>query len=158
MNGGGGSYITREGAKRLQDELAGLRAKDRPKVVQEVADAAAQGDRSENAEYIYGKKKLREIDRRIHWLTKRLESITVVEARTGESPVVYFGAYVEVESEEGARSTYRVVGEDEIDLDAGHISWRSPMGRSLLKKRVGDVVVLTRPRGQVELTIVDIRY
>jgi transcription elongation factor GreB len=71
---------------------------------------------------------------------------------------VYFGAYVEVESEEGARSTYRVVGEDEIDLDAGHISWRSPMGRSLLKKRVGDVVVLTRPRGQVELTIVAIRY
>jgi transcription elongation factor GreB len=158
MSGSDGPYITREGAKRLQEELAALRGKHRPKIVQEVADAAAQGDRSENAEYIYGKKKLREIDRRIHWLTKRLESITVVDARIDATPVVYFGAYVEVESEEGARTTYRVVGEDEIDLDTGQISWCSPIGRSLLKKRVGDVVVLARPRGQVELTIVAIRY
>lgn len=151
-------YITREGATRLQDELARLLTTERSKVVVEVADAAAQGDRSENAEYIYGKKKLREIDRRIHWLTRRLESVTVVEPRTGPASIVYFGAYVEVDDEEGVRALYRIVGEDEIDLDLGHISWRSPIGRSLLKKRVGDAVVLTRPRGQAELTIVAIRY
>jgi transcription elongation factor GreB len=151
-------YITREGAKRLQEELAGLYATVRPKIVQEVADAAAQGDRSENAEYIYGKKKLREIDRRIHWLTKRLESITVVEPRQDAVGVVYFSAYVEVEDEDGARRVYRIVGEDEINLERGHVSWRSPIGRALLRKRTGDSVLLTRPVGQVELTIVDIRY
>src|SRR5579872_1119488 len=123
-----GHYITREGAKRLQEELARLRSRERPVVVQDVADAAAQGDRSENAEYIYGKKKLREIDRRIHWLTRRLESLTVVETRTESTDIVYFGAYVEIESEDGSRSSYRVVGEDEIDLDRGHVSWRSPLG------------------------------
>lgn len=151
-------YITREGATRLQRELAELWTGARPKIVAEVADAAAQGDRSENAEYIYGKKKLREIDRRIRWLTKRLESITVVESRTGPTSLVYFGAYVDVEDEEGAPATYRIVGEDEIDLEMGAISWRSPMGRSLLKKSVGDTVVFERPRGPAELTIVAIRY
>lgn len=106
------NYVTREGAKKLQNELAQLRSRQRPKVVQEVADAAAQGDRSENAEYIYGKRKLREIDRRIHWLTKRLESATVVEAREGAADQVFFGAFVEVEDEEGKRAKYRIVGED----------------------------------------------
>jgi transcription elongation factor GreB len=151
-------YITREGAKRLQKELSDLLWKLRPPVVQDVTDAAAQGDRSENAEYIYGKKKLREIDRRIHWLTKRLESATVVEPRTDGASVAFFGAFVEVENEEGARTTYRIVGEDEIDLDSGHISWRSPLGKSLLKRREGDVVVLRRPSGEVELTVVSVRY
>jgi transcription elongation factor GreB len=152
-----GVYITREGAKRLQDELARLLTVTRAKIVSEVADAAAQGDRSENAEYIYGKKKLREIDRRIHWLTKRLESVTVVPQRDA-SLVVYFGAYVEVEGEDGVRATYRIVGEDEIDLDLGAISWRSPLGRALLKKRVGDVVAVARPRGPTELTVIGVRY
>ncbi len=152
------NYITREGAKRLQAELGELRSKQRPKVVQEVADAAAQGDRSENAEYIYGKKKLREIDRRIHWLTKRLESAMVVEPRADALEVIFFGAYVEVEDEDGARATYRIVGEDEIDLDKGHISWRSPLGRSLLKRREGDSVSFRRPSGEVEFTVVSIRY
>jgi transcription elongation factor GreB len=154
-------YITREGAKKLQGELADLRSKQRPVIVREVADAAAQGDRSENAEYIYGKKKLREIDRRIHWLTKRLESATVVEPanpREGGVVMAFFGAYVEVEDEDGARATYRIVGEDEIDLDKGHISWRSPLGRSLLKRREGDAVVFRRPSGEVELVILSIRY
>jgi transcription elongation factor GreB len=151
-------YITREGARRLQDELARLRSSDRPKIVQEVADAAAQGDRSENAEYIYGKKKLREIDRRIHWLTKRLESITVVDPRAEGPEVVYFGAFVEVEDEDGARVTYRIVGEDEIDLGLRHVSWRSPIGRALLRRRAGDSVVLSRPNGAVELTILTVRY
>jgi transcription elongation factor GreB len=151
-------YLTREGARRLQGELADLLHKQRRVVVQDVADAAAQGDRSENAEYIYGKKKLREIDRRIHWLTKRLETATVVEPRTDGMKAAFFGAYVEVEDEDCVRSTYRIVGEDEIDLDKGHISWRSPLGHSLLKRREGDVVVLRRPNGEVELTIVSIRY
>jgi transcription elongation factor GreB len=152
------NYVTREGARRLQEELANLRSSQRPKIVQEVADAAAQGDRSENAEYIYGKRKLREIDRRIHWLTKRLESATVVEPRTDGVDAVFFGAYVEVEDEDGSRAAYRIVGEDEIDLEKGHISWRSPLGRSLLKKRSGDTVVLRRPSGEIELTILSVRY
>jgi transcription elongation factor GreB len=151
-------YITREGAKRLQKELSDLLWKIRPPVVQDVTDAAAQGDRSENAEYIYGKKKLREIDRRIHWLTKRLESATVVEPRTDGTRAAFFGAYVEIEEEDGTRSTYRIVGEDEIDLDKGHISWRSPLGRSLLKRSAGDAIILRRPSGEVELTIVSVRY
>ncbi len=151
-------YITREGAKRLQAELSDLLWKQRPPVVQDVTDAAAQGDRSENAEYIYGKKKLREIDRRIHWLTKRLESATVVEPRTDGVKAAFFGAYVEVEDEDCVRATYRIVGEDEIDTDKGHISWRSPLGRSLLKRREGDVVVFKRPNGEVELTVVSVRY
>lgn len=151
------NYITGEGARRLQDELATLLHRERPKVVQDVADAAAQGDRSENAEYIYGKKKLREIDRRIHWLTKRLESVMVVPPRT-DTDAVFFGARVEVEDEDGGRATYRIVGEDEIDLGRGDVSWRSPIGRALLKRREGDTVVLKRPSGDVELTVVSVRY
>jgi transcription elongation factor GreB len=177
MSDAGRNYITREGAKKLQEELADLLHKQRPKVVGEVADAAAQGDRSENAEYIYGKRKLREIDRRMHWLTKRLESATVVDPRlSGGDGVAFFGAFVEVEDELGTRTSYRIVGEDEIDLDKGHISWRSPLGRALLKKRAGDAVVFRRPdlrphpggvyaanrsgtAGlEVELTIVSVRY
>jgi transcription elongation factor GreB len=158
------NYITREGARKLQEELADLRTRQRPKIVQEVADAAAQGDRSENAEYIYGKRKLREIDRRMHWLTRRLESATVVEPRapTGQDgradDRVFFGAIVEVEDEDGTRATYRIVGEDEIDLKRGHISWRSPLGRVLLKRRMGDAVLFRRPSGEIELTIVRVRY
>jgi transcription elongation factor GreB len=182
------NYITREGAKKLQEEFVDLLQKQRPRVVQDVADAAAQGDRSENAEYIYGKRKLREIDRRIQWLTKRLESATVVEARGGNGSVppaagaaseagetsteaAFFGAFVEVEDENGARACYRIVGEDEIDTDRGHISWRSPLGRALLKKRAGDAVVFRRPAArpelhpsvpattlEVELTVVSVRY
>jgi len=150
------NYITRAGAKKLQEELANLR-KGRPKIVQDVADAAAQGDRSENAEYIYGKRKLREIDRRIHFLTKRLEAAQVVEPRENESKI-FFGATVEVEDEDGKRATYRIVGEDEIDLRLGHVSWKSPIGRALLKKEEGDVVMLRRPNGDVELSVVAVRY
>ena len=113
------NYITRDGAKKLQEELARLRSSDRPKVVQDVADAAAQGDRSENAEYIYGKRKLREIDRRIHFLTKRLELVEVVEPRKAGETRVFFGATVDIEDEDGKRATYRIVGEDEIDLSRG---------------------------------------
>jgi transcription elongation factor GreB len=151
------NYITPEGAKKLQEELGALRSKERPKVVTEVADAAAQGDRSENAEYIYGKKRLREIDRRMRFLTKRLESAVVVApGETRRDGKVFFGAIVEIEDEEGTRTRYQIVGEDEIDLSRGRVSWRSPIGRSLLKKEEGDTVILRRPSGEVELTIVSV--
>jgi len=153
------NYITPEGAKKLQGELVLLCSKERPQVVQEVSDAAAQGDRSENAEYIYGKKRLREIDRRIRFLTKRLDSAVVVGPREArQEGRVFFGAIVEIEDEEGARTSYQIVGEDEIDLTRGRVSWRSPIGKSLLKKEAGDTVILRRPSGEVELTIVSVTY
>jgi transcription elongation factor GreB len=154
-------YITRAGARRMQDELVQLRTKQRPKIVQDVADAAAQGDRSENAEYIYGKKKLREIDRRIHYLTKRLETATVVGPADREGSAtdrVFFGAVVAIEDEEGRAITYQIVGADEIDLARGLISYRSPLGRALLKRQVGDTVVFKKPSGEAELTITRITY
>jgi transcription elongation factor GreB len=152
------NYITPDGARRLSEELGNLRTVERPKTVQEVADAAAQGDRSENAEYIYGKRRLREIDRRMRYLTKRLESAVVVDPKTQKGDKIFFGATVEVEDEDGARRRYRIVGEDEIDSNAGRISWRSPVGRALLGKRVGDVITVRRPAGETELEIVSMRY
>ena len=154
-------YLTKEGAKRLSDELIELRTKKRPKIVQEVADAAAQGDRSENAEYIYGKKKLREIDRRMHFLLKRLDAAVVVDPKdrpANERSRVFFGAIVEVEDEDGKKATYQIVGEDEIDLKAGRISFRSPLGAALMKKKAGDTVTVRRPAGEVDLEILDVRY
>lgn len=152
------NYITPEGARRLSEELARLRSIERPKTVNEVSEAAAQGDRSENAEYIYGKKRLREIDRRMRHLTKRLESAMVIDPKTHRGDKVFFGATVDIEDEDGAKSTYMIVGEDESDSKTGRISWRSPVGRSLLGKRAGDVVVVRRPAGEVELEIVAVRY
>jgi transcription elongation factor GreB len=152
------AYITPSGARKLSEELARLRSVERPRVVQEVADAAAQGDRSENAEYIYGKKKLREIDRRMHFLTKRLEKAVVVDPAEQRGEKIFFGATVEVEEESGARHTYQIVGEDEIDSAVGRISWRSPVGRALLGKRAGDVVIVRRPAGEVEIEIITVRY
>lgn len=153
--------MTREGARKLQSEMVELRTKQRPKIVREVSEAAAQGDRSENAEYIYGKKKLREIDRRLHFLVKRLESATVVapsELPEGDRDRVFFGATVGVEDEDGKAATYQIVGEDEIDLTRGRISYKSPLARALLKRREGERVLLRKPSGEVELTIVSIRY
>ena len=152
------NYITPEGARRLSEELGRLRSVERPKTVQEVADAAAQGDRSENAEYIYGKKRLREIDRRMRYLTQRLERAVVVDPKAQRGNKVFFGATVEVEDEDGRRQTFRIVGEDEIDSNASRISWRSPVGRALLGKTVGDVITVRRPAGEVELEIVALRY
>jgi transcription elongation factor GreB len=152
------NYITPAGARKLSEELANLRSVERPRIVQEVADAAAQGERSENAEYIYGKKKLREIDRRMRYLTKRLESAVVVDPAQQRGDKVFFGATVEVEEESGARHAYQIIGEDEIDSKAGKISWRSPMGRALLGKRAGDVVLVHRPAGEVEIEILSVRY
>jgi len=152
------NYITPGGARRLSEELGRLRSTERPRIVQEVADAAAQGDRSENAEYIYGKKKLREIDRRMRHLTKRLADAVVVDPQKQQGDKVFFGATVELLDEQGARSTHQIVGEDEIDGGAGRISWRSPVGRALLGRKKGDVVIVRRPAGEIEIEIIAVRY
>jgi transcription elongation factor GreB len=154
-----GRYITRKGAERLHAELLRLLNEERPKVTAEVSAAAAQGDRSENAEYIYGKKRLREIDRRIHFLQRRLDTCTVVvPSEQRDSSRVYFGATVVLEDEDGRRTTYQLVGADEIDTKGGRISVESPVGLALLGKHRGDSVLVRRPRGEIEVTIVDIRY
>lgn len=152
------NYLTPQGAKKLQDELRQLAAVERPKIVAEVADAAAQGDRSENAEYIYGKKRLREIDRRIRFLTKRLESAVLVDSSKFEHEEVRFGARVVVEDEDGVRKTYTLVGPDESDPAAGALSFQSPIGRALMKKRVGDIVTVRRPAGEVDLEVIQVSY
>jgi transcription elongation factor GreB len=152
------TYLTPEGAKRLQHELRELVSVERPRVVQEVADAAAQGDRSENAEYIYGKKRLREIDRRIRFLTKRLDSAVVVKSEEAKQGVVFFGASVQIKDEDGNEKRYTIVGPDEANPSAGRISFQSPLGRALLKKKVGDVVTVQRPAGEIELEIVRVSY
>ncbi len=154
----GGEHITRDGYLMLQAELRRLYEVDRPKVTEEVSVAAAQGDRSENAEYIYGKKKLREIDRRIRFLTKRLDRVTVVEPSREQLGRVFFGAWFTIEDEDGNATSYRIVGTDEIDLAARKISVRSPVAQALLGKKVGESVVVQRPKGAVEVEIVKVWY
>jgi transcription elongation factor GreB len=152
------NYLTPEGAKKLADELRQLATSERPRIVQEVSDAAAQGDRSENAEYIYGKRRLREIDRRIRFITKRLDGAVVVKKGEVATDVVRFGALVCVEDENGKQSSYTIVGPDEADPSAGRISFQSPLGQSLMKRRVGDTVTVRRPAGEIEIEIRSIAY
>ncbi len=152
------NYLTPEGAKKLSGELSDLLNVQRPRIVKEVAEAAAQGDRSENAEYIYGKKKLREIDRRIRFLTKRLESAEVVQSNEVDRGGVRFGATVELVDENGKVSRYRIVGPDEADPSQGRISFKSPLGSSLMKRKVGDVILVRRPAGEIEVEIRSITY
>ena len=152
------NYLTPEGAKKLAQELNQLASVERPRVVQEVADAAAQGDRSENAEYTYGKKKLREIDRRIRFLSKRLDDAVVVKQEEGAHVEVRFGARVAVVDENEKRSVYSIVGPDEANPSEGKISFQSPLGKALMKRKVGDTVTVTRPAGEIELEVVGIEY
>lgn len=152
------SYITPEGAKKLRTELEQLWTVERPRVTQEVADAAAQGDRSENAEYIYGKRRLREIDRRVRFLSKRLDALTVVSEPPKDSKRAFFGAWVTLEDEDGEEVTYRIVGPDESDVEKGWISMDAPVAKALLGKRDGDDVTVQRPKGAITYTIVGIRY
>ncbi len=151
-------YITPEGHQRLREELDGLWRHERPRVTQEVALAAAQGDRSENAEYIYGKKRLREIDARIRFLTKRLDQLTVVHPAEEQKDRVFFGAWVRLKDEEGEEHRYRIVGPDEFDVSKGLLSIDSPLGRALLRKQVDDEVVVERPRGRTTYLILEIDY
>jgi transcription elongation factor GreB len=152
------NYLTPEGAKKLADELRELTSSERPRIVQEVSDAAAQGDRSENAEYIYGKRRLREIDRRIRFITKRLDGAVVVRKAEVVCDVVRFGAAVSVVDENGKESSYTIVGPDEADPSAGRISFQSPLGQSLMKRKVGDIVIVRRPAGEIEIEIRSIAY
>ena len=152
------AYITPDGAKRLREELESLWRVKRPQVTQAVSEAAAQGDRSENAEYIYGKKQLREIDRRIRFLQKRLDELVIVDRAPADTARVYFGAWVRLEDEDGHVFEYRIVGPDEFDLEQGLISIDSPLARALLKKTVGDEVTAELPRGRTIYTVLEIRY
>jgi transcription elongation factor GreB len=152
------TYLTPEGAKKLASELDQLMRVERPRMVGEVAEAAAQGDRSENAEYIYGKKRLREIDRRVRFLTKRLESAVVVRPGEVSGDLVRFGAKVELCDENGKRSRYLLVGPDEADPGNGKLSFQSPLGKALMNKKVGDVVVVQRPMGEIDVEIVGVSY
>jgi transcription elongation factor GreB len=160
------NYITPAGADRLKAELHKLLAQERPALVQTVSWAASNGDRSENGDYIYGKRRLREIDRRIRFLTKRLEAAEIVDPAAQAADRVLFGARVTVrrldsdndDGQEPRPRTYRIVGIDETDVSRGEISWISPMARALLNSRKGDVVTLKTPRGDEELEILEIRY
>jgi transcription elongation factor GreB len=152
------NYITPAGHRRLTEEFDFLRNKKRPEVVNALADAAAEGDRSENAEYIYRKKQLREIDRRLRFLAKRLDIAVVVDPREQRRrDHVFFGATVTIEDEDGETVVYRIVGADET-VPPGDISWRSPVGRALIGKALGDTVVVAVQAGTRELTIAEIEY
>jgi transcription elongation factor GreB len=153
------NYITPAGHARLRDELEELVKRERPRIVDVVAWAASNGDRSENGDYIYGKRRLREIDRRIRFLTKRLERAEVVDPlRQGDNDQIFFGARVTVADSEGKESTYTIVGVDEADAAVGRISWISPLARALIKARCGDAIRFQSPVGLRELDVIDVRY
>lgn len=152
------NYITPSGYAKLKSELESLLRRQRPDLVKTISWAAANGDRSENADYIYGKRKLREIDRRVRFLTKRLESAEVVNPESQAADRVLFGATVTVIDEENRERTYSIVGTDEIDINHGLVSWMSPLAKALLNARVGDVVTLRSPGGEEELEITRINY
>jgi transcription elongation factor GreB len=151
-------YITPEGFKRISAEHERIWTVLRPRIVAEVEAAAALGDRSENAEYIYGKRKLRELDRRLRFLSERMDELTVVEPKPHPTGRAYFGAWVAVEDEQGDERTYRLVGPDEADAPAGCISVDAPLGRALLGKAEGDTARVDRPAGALRLTVLQVRW
>lgn len=153
------ALITREGHDRLKAELDELWRLRRPEVVKALAAAAAEGDRSENAEYTYRKKQLGEIDRRVRYLSKRLECLKVAEGRPADPQAVFFGAWVTIERDDtGVQATYRIVGPDEIDAAKGWISIDSPLARAALRKRVDDEFEAELPGGPARFLVVDVRY
>jgi transcription elongation factor GreB len=151
-------YVTPAGEQRLRAELEQLWREERPRVTQAVAAAAAQGDRSENAEYTYGKRRLREIDRRVRHLRRRLEGMVVVDQPPADRGRVYFGAWVELEAEDGLCERYRIVGPDEFDMAPGYISMDSPLGRALLRRGIDEEVIVETPGGRRVYLIVRIEY
>ena len=151
-------YITPEGQEHLSEELSYLWKIKRPQVTLAVAEAAAMGDRSENAEYIYGKKQLRQIDSRIRFLAKRLGELIVVDRMPDDTSKVFFGAWVEIEDTDGNVYKYRIVGPDEFDPDRNFISIDSPMAKALLGRTEGEEVVVRRPNGTVKFVVTSIRY
>jgi transcription elongation factor GreB len=156
---GSKNYMTPQGHARLKNEALQLLDKERPELVKVIAWAASNGDRSENADYIYGKRRLREIDRRIRFLTKRLEAAEVIDpAAREQSDQIFFGATVTVMHEDGHEHTYSIVGIDEADVGRGRISWVSPLARALVKHREGDQIVLKAPGGDQVLEVVKVEY
>jgi len=151
-------YITPEGHKRLSEELSYLWKVKRPQVTQAVAEAAAMGDRSENAEYIYGKKQLRQIDSRLRFLAKRLNELVVVDRSPADSSKIFFGAWIEIEDGDGNPHEYRIVGPDEIDSDRNFISIDSPVAKALLRRAEGDEVVVSRPNGTAVFVVTSVHY
>lgn len=152
------NLITPEGYENLVTELRRLAEVDRPRLVDEVHQAALQGDRSENAEYIYGKKRLREIDKRMGFLKKRIDAAKVIDPARQSGTAVLFGATVELEDEDGTVKTWQIVGEDEANPSAKRISWKSPVGRAVLNKTAGDTVTVRTPSGIKEMIIISIGY
>ena len=157
------NYITPIGHQALKTELLQLLDQERPEIVQVVHWAASNGDRSENGDYIYGKKRLREIDRRIRFLNQRLENAVVVNnsdriANGGDPEQVFFGATVQYSDSEGTETTIRIVGVDEVDLERGYVSWVSPIAKALIKAKVGDTVKIQTPAGPKEIDIVAVNY
>ena len=155
------NYITPQGYSRLKNELSKLLDIERPELVKTISWAASNGDRSENGDYIYGKKRLREIDHRIHFLNKRLDSVELVDpARRGDSDQIFFGATVTYAYVRGGKDerTVTIVGVDEVDTKRGQVSWLSPIARVLLKRRSGDIVTLATPAGEAEIEIIGVRY
>src|SRR4030043_1384961 len=151
-------YITPEGQKHLSEELSYLWKIKRPQVTLTVAEADTMGDRSENAEYIYGKKQLRQIDSRIRFLSKRLDELIVVDRVPDDTSKVFFGAWVEIEDTDGNVYKYRIVGPDEFDPDRNFISIDSPMAKALLRRTEGDEVVVSRPNGTITFVVTSVRY
>jgi transcription elongation factor GreB len=154
----GSQFITPAGAERLKQELDALWKVERPRVTQAVSEAAAQGDRSENAEYTYGKKRLREIDRRVRFLRKRLDGMTVVEKPPSDRSRVFFGAWITLEDDSGKQTRHRIVGPDEFDMAQGYISMDAPLARALMRKALDDEVTVELPGGNRTLVIVAIDY
>ena len=152
------AVITAEGYRRLKDELDLLWRATRPEVVRALADAAAEGDRSENAEYIYRKKQLGEIDRRIRYLSKRLQALRIIESAPTDPSAIYFGAWLRVESDDGVAHDYRIVGPDETDAARGWISIDSPLARAMLGKRVDDEFEAVLPKGPSRFVILSVDY
>lgn len=152
------NYITPEGLEKLKSEYSELINKERPKVVEVVQWAASNGDRSENADYLYGKKRLREIDKRLGFLGGRLEKSFVVDPKTLSGEKVIFGATVTIEDEDEKKVTYQIVGEDEWDISKMKISWKSPIAKALLGKKVNDEVTVHKPLGEETVTILKIEF
>ena len=154
----GSFYITPEGEKTMRAEVYQLWKIERPQVTSVVHEAAKNGDRSENGDYIYGKRRLREIDSRVGFLTKRLDKLEVVDRTPENQQKIYFGAWVTVEDEQGAERTYRIVGPDEFDLGLGKLSMDSPLAKALLGKSIGDEIIFETPEGKRELYISQVQY
>jgi transcription elongation factor GreB len=152
------NYITPRGYKRLIDEQEHMLRVKRPLIVEEVSYAASLGDRSENAEYIYGKKKLRAIDRRLRWLGKRIEAAEIIDPAIDRGLKVYFGATVTLEYPNGTERTFDLVGVDEIEPEKGRISWRCPVGRALMGREEGDEAVIRQPEGVTKVELVEVQY